>query len=151
MASIKRSKGITLFWRFHRWLFQISDGRIGASLFGTKIVKVTAKGRHTGEPRPFLIYYMPYQESFVIVGSNLGVDWHPAWYLNLQSNPAAEIQIGRERRQVVARTATGEEREHLWAEIVKKDERYNGYQALTEREFPLVILDPVDQQSERSP
>jgi deazaflavin-dependent oxidoreductase (nitroreductase family) len=146
MPSINRSKGITLFWRLHRWLFQISDGRIGSSLFGVKILKVTTKGRRTEEPRAILIYYYPYQDSFVIVGSNLGADWHPAWYLNLQSDPAAEIQRGRERRQVVARTATGRERESLWAEIVKKDESYKEYQALTSREFPLVILDPVDKQ-----
>ena len=44
-----------------------------------------------------MIFYFPYQDSYVIVGSNAGDDRHPAWYLNLQSDPLAEIQIGRER------------------------------------------------------
>jgi deazaflavin-dependent oxidoreductase (nitroreductase family) len=91
-----------------------------------------------------MIYYFSHGDSPVIVASNVGADWHPAWYLNLQANPAAEIQIGRERWRVVARTATGDERERLWAEIVAQDSAFLDYQRRTDREFPLVILDPVD-------
>jgi deazaflavin-dependent oxidoreductase (nitroreductase family) len=95
-----------------------------------------------------MIYYFSFGGSPVIVASNVGAEWHPAWYLNLQAKPTAEIQIGRERRQVVARTAAGEERERLWAEIVARDSNYHDYQQRTDREFPLVILDPVDEDQE---
>ncbi len=91
-----------------------------------------------------MIYYFPYRGSYLIVGSNAGADRHPAWYLNLLSDPAAEIQIGRERRNIEARTAVGEERERLGAEIVKEEQSYIDYQKRTSRKIPVVILDPID-------
>ena len=91
-----------------------------------------------------MIYYFLHQGCYVIVGSNVGSDRHPAWYLNLQANPLAEIQIGRERKKVVARTAEGEERERLWSEIVEEDPSYAEYQSRTDRQIPVVILDPVE-------
>jgi deazaflavin-dependent oxidoreductase (nitroreductase family) len=91
-----------------------------------------------------MIYYFPHQGSYVIVGSNVGSDRHPAWYLNLQADLVAEVQIGRESKKVVARTAEGEERDRLWSEIVEKDPSYAEYQSRTDRQFPVVILDPVE-------
>lgn len=135
---------LILFWRLHRWVFQISDGRIGSSLFGKEVLRLTTKGRQTGKPREIMIFYFPYRDSYVIVGSNVGSDWHPAWYLNLQANPAAEIQIGRDRRRVRARTAVGEERDRLWSEITKEEPSYIEYQNRTDRQIPVVILDPID-------
>ena len=145
MPAARRSKLLTLFWRLHRWVYHISDGRIGSSLYGTKILRLTAKGRQTGKPRAIMIYYFPYRGSYLIVGSNAGADRHPAWYLNLLSDPAAEIQIGRERRNIEARTAVGEERERLGAEIVKEEQSYIDYQKRTSRQIPVVILNPIDQ------
>ncbi len=122
----------------------MSDGRIGSNLFGIKVLRLTTKGRRTGEPRAIMIYYFPYQDSQVIVASNAGADYHPAWYLNLQADPGAEIQLGRERRKVAGRTAEGEEREVLWSEIVARDSSFLSYQERTSRQFPVVILDPID-------
>lgn len=147
MSTPSRSRSITLFWRFHRWIFEISNGRIGSTLMGHKVLKLTTIGRHSGKPRVILIYYFPYQASYLIVASNLGSEQHPAWYLNLLGNPAAEIQIGQERINVEARTAAGEEHERVWSEIVKADDRYIDYQYQTKRQFPLVILDPINQAS----
>lgn len=144
MPAARRSWLLILFWRLHRWIFQISDGRIGSSLLGHKVLQLTTKGHKTGEPRKIMIYYFLHQGSYVIVGSNVGSDRHPAWYLNLQADPVAEIQIGRERKKVVARTAKGEDRERLWSEIVEKDPNYAEYQSRTDRQIPVVILDPLE-------
>ena len=148
MPTSRRSILLTLFWRLHRWVYQTSDGRIGSSFFGTKILRLTAKGRHSGQPRAILISYFPYGSSYVIVGSNAGSDRHPAWYLNLLSDSEADIQIVRERGKVEARTAVGSERERLWSEIVKQERSYNEYQKRTSRQIPVVILDPIDKNSD---
>lgn len=142
MAALKRSKSIILFWRAHRWLYKISDGRLGSTLMGHKILKLTTTGHRSGKPRVILIYYFPYQDSYVIVASNLGAEWYPAWYLNLRAHPSAEIQIGRERKKVRARTAVGAEREQLWSMIVKADASFAELEHQMEREIPVVILDP---------
>ena len=148
MTAPQRPLAIKLFWRFHRWVYKKSDGRIGSRLMGHKILSLTTKGRHSGKQRTILIYYFPYKESYLIVGSNLGVDQHPAWYLNLQAEPIAEIQVGRERFNVQARTAVGPERETLWADIVRQDKSYEEYKNKTERQFPLVVLDPIDKSAQ---
>jgi proline iminopeptidase len=64
----------------------------------------------------------------------------------------AEIQIGRERKKVVARTAEGEERESIWSKIVDKEPSYAEYQSRTDRQIPVVILDPIERrQSSNGP
>jgi F420H(2)-dependent quinone reductase len=61
-----------------------------------------------------------------------------AWFHNLRANP----QLGSGRRTVLARVATAAERERLWPMGVQAYSGYAGYQERTEREIPLVILEP---------
>lgn len=145
MTDLQRPPGVKLFWRFHRWIYKISDGRIGSSLFGNKILRLTTTGHKSGKTRTILIYTFPYGGSYVIVGSNLGAERHPAWYLNLQADPIAEIQVGRKRLNVKARTAVGPERQQLWAEIIRQEKAFGEYKDQTGRQIPVVILDPLDQ------
>jgi deazaflavin-dependent oxidoreductase (nitroreductase family) len=147
MSDLERPSAVKLFWRFHRWIYRVSDGRIGSTLFGHKVLRLTTTGRKSGKPRTILIYTFPYGESYVIVGSNLGAERHPAWYLNLQEDPSAEIQVGRKRLKVEARTAVGQERERLWADIIRQEKAFSGYKDQTGRQIPVVILDPLAETS----
>jgi deazaflavin-dependent oxidoreductase (nitroreductase family) len=52
------------------------------------------------------------------------------------------VRIGRETRAVHARVADPAERARLWPEVVAMYRGYEGYQARTGREIPLVILEP---------
>jgi deazaflavin-dependent oxidoreductase (nitroreductase family) len=67
----------------------------------------------------------------------------PAWWLNCQANPTTTVQIGSERRQVVAREATPEEKERLWPRLVELFPDYAVYQQRTERQLPVIILSPA--------
>jgi F420H(2)-dependent quinone reductase len=58
------------------------------------------------------------------------------------ANPDTTIQIGSSRRDVHARVADAAERERLWLLVVAVNSGYEGYQKRTEREIPLVILEP---------
>jgi deazaflavin-dependent oxidoreductase (nitroreductase family) len=66
----------------------------------------------------------------------------PLWYLNLRADPDVEVEIGRERRKVRARTASAEEKRALWPGLVAMYASYDAYQARTERDIPVVILEP---------
>ncbi len=81
-------------------------------------------------------------DNVVIIASKGGHPRHPAWFHNLRANPAAEVQIGPERRAVLARVATPGERERLWPKVVEAYAGYDVYQRRTEREIPLVVLEP---------
>ena len=58
------------------------------------------------------------------------------------ANPDTSVQIGSQRRQVHARLANPEERERLWPKVLAVYSGYDDYQRRTEREIPLVILEP---------
>jgi F420H(2)-dependent quinone reductase len=78
----------------------------------------------------------------VLVASKGGNPRNPAWFHNLRANPEVTVQVGSKRRPVVARVATPEERTRLWPKVVEAYSGYAGYQRRTEREIPLVILEP---------
>ena len=77
------------------------------------------------------------------MASRGGSDAMPAWWLNLQAHPATTVQIGSERRQVVAREASAEEKAALWPRLVEMYGDFEIYQGRTEREIPVVILSPA--------
>jgi deazaflavin-dependent oxidoreductase (nitroreductase family) len=68
---------------------------------------------------------------------------NPAWYLNLLDDPSVEVELGRDRRKMLARPATSEERERLWPRLVGVYEHFASYEARTTRTIPIVILSPV--------
>jgi deazaflavin-dependent oxidoreductase (nitroreductase family) len=103
---------------------------------------LTAKGRRTGKDRSLPLIYKKVGDSFVIVGSKGGVDDHPAWYKNLLANPDCHIQAAKDHYDVRARIATGAEREDLWTQMVELLPQYEEYQSRTERQIPIVVLDP---------
>ncbi len=67
----------------------------------------------------------------------------PAWFYNLMAHPATNVQVGRERRKVLAREASPEERERLWPRLVEMYRDYDAYQRRTTRQIPVVILSPA--------
>jgi proline iminopeptidase len=81
--------------------------------------------------------------AYVIVASKGGAPTHPGWYLNLAAQPAVEVQVIADKFRAVARTATGEERARLWKIMEKIYPPYNAYQAKTQREIPVVVLERV--------
>jgi deazaflavin-dependent oxidoreductase (nitroreductase family) len=82
--------------------------------------------------------------SYLVVASRGGDDKHPAWYLNLVANPAVEVVYrGGEKQKRIARVATAAERAELWPKVTADHQNYAGYQTKTDREIPLVFLDPV--------
>jgi deazaflavin-dependent oxidoreductase (nitroreductase family) len=103
------------------------------------ILLLTTKGRRSVQPRTVPVMYVPADEP-ILVASNGGSPTHPSWYLNLEAEPRAQIEIEGRRREVVARTVTGKEREPLWRQAVALYPAYADYQRRTERELPVVLL-----------
>ena len=138
---------VQLFGGMHRWLYRSTGGVIGGRFRGGPVLLLTTVGRKTGQARTWPLIYFPDGKAFVIVGSNSWRDVHPAWYLNLSSNPTAMIEVGRKRLRVKARQAEGAERDRLWQFVTRTLPFYADYQAGTQREIPLMILAP--EESER--
>jgi deazaflavin-dependent oxidoreductase (nitroreductase family) len=80
--------------------------------------------------------------SVVIVASSGGDDRHPAWFLNLRDDPNVEITMKGQTRAMRARVASREEKAELWPRVVAAHGGYAQYQQRTDREIPLIILEP---------
>jgi deazaflavin-dependent oxidoreductase (nitroreductase family) len=128
---------------FHEAVFRASNGRIGNRGFGMPVVMLTTTGRKSGKRRTTMLT-SPIQdgESIVLVASYGGDDRHPAWFLNLRDNPDVEVTTRGQTRPMRARIASSQEKVELWPRVVAAYGGYGQYQKRTERDIPLVILEP---------
>lgn len=127
----------------HRNLYNLTGGRIGGSGFGMPVVQLVTTGRKTGKKRTTMLT-SPIQDgdTAVIVASWGGDDRDPMWLLNLRDNPDVEFTIHGKTRPMRARVASTDERSALWPRVVEAYKGYGQYQTRTERQIPLVILEP---------
>jgi deazaflavin-dependent oxidoreductase (nitroreductase family) len=105
-------------------------------------VLLTTTGRRSGKRRTVPLCSFRDGENVVVIGSYGGLDRPPAWSLNLQADPRAELEDGRERRQVDARVAAPDERARLWAAVTAQAPGYLEYERRTDRQIPVVLLEP---------
>jgi F420H(2)-dependent quinone reductase len=138
-----RAKVVNAFTNANAMLYRRSGGRLGNTVKGAPVLLLDHVGRKSGRVRTAPVLYMRDGEDLVIVGSRGGSDAMPAWWLNLQANPATTVQVGTDRRRVLARKASAEEKVELWPRLVDMYGDYEIYQTRTEREIPVVILSPA--------
>ena len=126
----------------HQWLYEHSDGRIGANLGGRPMLLLRTVGRRTNQPRTAALLYVRDGDAYVVIASKGGAAHHPGWFHNLTAQPDVEIQVGRERIPVRARVAEREERSRLWARADEINQgQYDAYQSRTNRVIPAVVLE----------
>jgi deazaflavin-dependent oxidoreductase (nitroreductase family) len=129
----------------HRALLSVSGGRFGWNLLSMPVVELTTTGRKSGLARSVMLT-SPLQEgaTFVVVASRGGDDRPPSWLFNIEAEPAVEVVVnGQPKRQMTARVATPEERTRMWPLVTADHKNYAGYQKKTDREIPLILLEPV--------
>jgi deazaflavin-dependent oxidoreductase (nitroreductase family) len=126
------------------WVYRVSGGRLMSRLpTGAPVFLLTTTGRKSGQPRTVPLLYLADGHDFLVVASQGGAPQHPSWFLNLEANPRAEIELGRKRIQVAARRLDEEERAQVWPRFVAVYPPYKEYQRRTARRIPVVRLSPV--------
>ena len=129
----------------HKSLLRLSGGRFGWTAMDMPVLELTTTGRRSGRPRSVMLT-SPHREGerIVIVASKGGEDSHPAWFLNLRENPQVTVSM-KDAPDVpmTARVASLEQRDWLWSIVSDKQTRYVEYQEKTDREIPLVLLEPL--------
>ncbi len=127
----------------HPLLLRLSGGRLGGSLGGMPVVVLTTTGRRTGRPRATPLTAIEHEGRAYVVASYGGDDRHPAWYLNLVATPEVSVQRDGASLAMVARVLGAEERDALWPVVTRAYRGYAAYQARTERDLPVVVLELV--------
>jgi deazaflavin-dependent oxidoreductase (nitroreductase family) len=122
----------------HVLAYRLTGGRLG----GTSTLLLTTTGRKTGRRRAVPLRYVRDRQDYVVIGSNMGRPNMPAWYLNLQARPRAELQVGNARIPISARTVPLQERQRLWEMLVALDPGYEQLIERTTRILPIVRLTP---------
>jgi deazaflavin-dependent oxidoreductase (nitroreductase family) len=106
-------------------------------------LRLTTTGRRSGEPRSVILGYYEDGPNLVSMAMNGWGPAEPAWWLNLQANRHATVDLaGGTRREVVGRAALGAERERLWARWRALDKNLDGYAARRPHETAVVVLEP---------
>ncbi|MGH2662293.1 MAG: nitroreductase family deazaflavin-dependent oxidoreductase [Actinomycetota bacterium] len=119
-----------------------SVGRSGHRWGGVQALLLTTRGRRSGKLRRTALIYGRDGDRYLVVASTGGAKRHPSWYLNLAENREVEVQVGPEKFPARARSATTKEKPRLWRLMASIWPDYDRYQARTERDIPVVILEP---------
>ena len=124
--------------------YEASGGTQAASLRGRPVIVLTSVGARTGKLRKTALMRVEHDGVYAVVASLGGAPKHPVWYYNLVKEPRVELQDGAVTRDYLAREVTGEEKATWWARAVEAWPDYARYQAKTERQIPVFVLEPVD-------
>lgn len=120
--------------------FRANQGQVQGDFAGAPLLLLTTTGAKSGQPRTTPLVYARDGDSYVIFASKAGMDTHPAWYHNLVANPQATLEVGGQTLKVLARFASGAERQRLFDQQVALMPAFGEYQRKTEREIPVVVL-----------
>jgi deazaflavin-dependent oxidoreductase (nitroreductase family) len=118
-----------------------SDGRKGHKWRGVHTLVLTTTGRRSGDKRRNALIYGTDGDDYIVVASKGGHKNHPLWYLNLVADPNVQVQVLGEKFKARARAASPEEKKRLWPKMAKIWPEYDKYQARTDRDIPVVILE----------
>jgi F420H(2)-dependent quinone reductase len=133
------------FWHAHRALYHLTRGRVGlwrpkANRWGTLTLRT--RGRRTGKERVVIVGYFEDGPNLVTMAMNGWADAEPAWWLNLQADPEATVDLGAGQLAVTAHAADGAERARLWERWRQIDANLDAYAALRTSETAVVVLEP---------
>ena len=118
---------LRVFWALHRGAYRATGGRFGLTLpeagkrFG--MMRLHTIGRRSGDTRTVIVGYIEDGPNLVTIAMNGWAAQDPAWWLNLQANPHATVDLRDGRRAVTARPATESERNRVWPRF----DEYPGY------------------------
>jgi deazaflavin-dependent oxidoreductase (nitroreductase family) len=125
----------------HALVYRLTKGRAQSSKYPTMLLTVT--GRKAGKPRTAPVISIEDGDRFVIAAAYSGSDTDPTWWLNLQADPEAVVQVMGRTIRIRATLATSEERPYLWEKLVAMYPYFTDYQQRTSRSIPVIVLTPV--------
>jgi deazaflavin-dependent oxidoreductase (nitroreductase family) len=122
--------------------FRANGGKVGGYFEKANLLILHSTGAKTGAARVSPLVYQAIGDSYAIFASKAGADTNPAWFHNLIANPETQIEVGTETIDVTARVTSDQERAPIWDQQKEIAPGFADYEANTDRQIPVVILDP---------
>jgi deazaflavin-dependent oxidoreductase (nitroreductase family) len=133
--------------RFAVWiytgLYRLTNGKIGGSIVGLKVLLLSTRGRRTGLERTKPLCYFEDGPDYVVIASNGGADKHPDWFFNLESDPDVRVRIRNSEFSAKAEVSDTKTRQRLWDKLISLSPYYIRYGNKTWRQIPMILLHPV--------
>ncbi|MDX1733124.1 MAG: nitroreductase family deazaflavin-dependent oxidoreductase [Halioglobus sp.] len=137
-------RGMKFYTRLNALVFMLSGGRLmNTAMGGYPVCLVTLTGAKTGKRRDIPLIHVAHGEEKLLVGSQAGLDRHPAWVYSLRANPDIVITADGEKRSYRAREVDLEEKARLWPHLLSVYPAYDEYQARTDRNIPVFVCEPA--------
>jgi deazaflavin-dependent oxidoreductase (nitroreductase family) len=136
---------VVKFWStLHEATYRATDGRALNRVLGMKVIRLTTTGRKSGISRQTMLTSPIFEpDTIVLVASNGGDVRDPQWFKNILACPDVVVTTEESSRKMRARVAEGPERARLWRRIRDVTLTYDLYQGHTDRELPIVVLEPA--------
>lgn len=139
-------QALRLFAQAHDTVYQRTGGRIGHRIPGApNSLLLHTVGAKTGLPRTNSLSYARDGDSYLVVASNGGDRRAPGWLHNLRAKPSVEINVGPRRFAASAVEVGSDDPDYarVWRIVnANNANRYDGYQARTDRPIPVIRLTP---------
>ncbi len=130
-----------LFTGMHGKLVKLT-GAMGGGTDDGSVLVLKHTGAKSGTVRETPVMFMNSDNGYVIVASKAGAPENPGWYHNLKANPDTTVNIAKQDIAVRARELEGDERNQYWDRFVASGDRWEQYEAETDRTIPLIHLEP---------
>ena len=128
--------------KVHRFVLQLSGGRIGNQMGGQSILLLHHVGAKSNKHYRTPLGFVEKDGAYLLVAAAAGHPNHPGWYYNLKKNPSTTIEIMGKPIQVIAEVASTEVRDKLWIELSAKYTQFDAFQKKAGRVIPIVLLHP---------
>ncbi|HEX7323509.1 MAG TPA: nitroreductase family deazaflavin-dependent oxidoreductase [Mycobacterium sp.] len=142
---LERNVGVRVI-QTHNAIYKGTKGWIGHHFPGfPPSLLLHTIGAKTGAARTTSLSYARDGDNYLIVASKGGDPHAPGWYHNLRAHPDIEISVGPKRFAVTAHPVLADDPDYpqLWRIVNENNgNRYDGYQRLTSRPIPVVVLTP---------
>lgn len=130
--------------RVDRAISRMTGGRVTlVRIAGLPSLELTVVGRKSGIARTTPVLCVPYEDSFLVAGSNFGGPKPPVWVFNVRSADTVQLKVNGKQMTAVPREVTGEEREILWKHMLKTWPNYDKYAERADRVIPVFQFSPV--------
>ncbi len=131
---------LRIFTFFHVRLYRLTRGKLGGRMNGLPVLLLHTVGRKTGKQRVTPLGYFIHEGSYVVTGSNAGMNSHPGWFYNLTANSQASIQVKSDQCSVVTEVVGQDQRDRLWDTLTRIAPAYKNYAQNTVRGIPILLL-----------
>ena len=124
--------------------YERSGGSEPSELVGDEWIVLWTVGAKSGKVRKTpLVRVADGEGRYAVVGSQGGAPTNPQWVHNLRGNHRARLQDGPTVADYAVREVDGDERATWWRRAAAVWPDYDNYQAATDRQIPVFVLEPT--------